>query len=120
MKKNKFKDCNLNSLIFFKNSKKEIGKENNYIFNYRDNFLNDMTKIDQLFFKDYFKPKEELTQKNKKINLVYEFSIYHPTKNIKTQQISILGDGLLKQLKDKIYCVLDEIQTDSTRSFFFH
>lgn len=119
MKKNKFKDCNLNSLIFFKNSKKEIGKENNYIFNYRDNFLNDMTKIDQLFFKDYFKPKEELTQKNKKINLVYEFSIYHPTKNIKTQQISILGDGLLKQLKDKIYCVLDEIQTDSTRSFFF-
>ena len=118
MKKNKFKDCNLNSLIFFKNSKKEIGKENNYIFNYRDNFLNDMTKIDQLFFKDYFKPNDNFNQ-NKNINLVYEFSIYHPTKNVKTQQISILGDGVLKQLKEKIYCVLDEIQTDSTRSFFF-
>ena len=117
MKKNKFKDCNLNSLIFFKNSKKEIGKENNYIFNYRDNFLNDMTKIDQLFFKDYFKPNEPSNSKN--INLVYEFSIYHPTKNVKTQQISILGDGKLKQLKEKIYCVLDEILTDSNRSFFF-
>ena len=121
MKKEKFKGCDLNSLIFFKNCKKEIGKENNYIFNYRDNFLNDMTKIDQLFFKDYFKPKENNinTNQNKKINLVYEFSIYHPTKNVKTQQISILGDGVLKQLKDKIYCVLDEIQTDTTRSFFF-
>ena len=125
LKKEKFKGCDLNSLIFFKNSKKEIGKENNYIFNYRDNFLNDMTKIDQLFFKDYFKPKEKEKEKlggdNKKskINLIYEFSIYHPTKNVKTQQISILGDGVLKQLKEKIYCVLDEIQTDLTRSFFF-
>ena len=117
LKKEKFNGCDLNSLIFFKNSKKEIGKENNYIFNYRDNFLNDMTKIDQLFFKDYFKPKE--ITNNKKLNLVYEFSIYHPTKNVKTQQISILGDGVLKQLKEKIYCVLDEIQTDLTRSFFF-
>ncbi len=117
MKKNKFKDCNLNSLIFFKNSKKEIGKENNYIFNYRDNFLNDMTKIDQLFFKDYFKPNKPSNSKN--INLVYEFSIYHPTKNVKTQQISILGDVKLKQLKEKIYCVLDEILTETNRSFFF-
>ena len=121
LKKEKFKGCDLNSLIFFKNSKKEIGKENNYIFNYRDNFLNDMTKIDQLFFKDYFKPKENenLTDAKQKINLIYEFSIYHPTKNVKTQQISILGDGVLKQLKEKIYCVLDEIQSDLTRSFFF-
>ena len=125
LKKEKFKGCDLNSLIFFKNSKKEIGKENNYIFNYRDNFLNDMTKIDQLFFKDYFKPKEKekeklgVDNKKSKINLIYEFSIYHPTKNVKTQQISILGDGVLKQLKEKIYCVLDEIQTDLTRSFFF-
>ena len=117
MKKEKFKGCELNSLIFFKNSKKEIGKENNYIFNYRDNFLNDMSKIDQLFFKDYFKPKE--VPKSNKLDLVYEFYIYHPIKNVKTQQISILGDGVLKQLKDKIYCVLDEIQSDSTRSFFF-
>ena len=116
LKKEKFKNCNLNSLIFFKDCKKEIGKENNYIFNYRDNFLNDMTKIDQLFFQDYFKPNPI---KNKNINLIYEFSIYHPVKNIKTQQISILGDGVLKQLKDKIYCVLDEIQNDPTPSFFF-
>ena len=116
LKKEKFKNCNLNSLIFFKDCKKEIGKENNYIFNYRDNFLNDMTKIDQLFFQDYFKPNPI---KNKNINLIYEFSIYHPVKNIKTQQISILGEGVLKQLKDKIYCVLDEIQNDPTPSFFF-
>ena len=116
LKKEKFKNCNLNSLIFFKDCKKEIGKENNYIFNYRDNFLNDMTKIDQLFFQDYFKPNPI---KNKNINLIYEFSIYHPVKNIKTQQISILGDGVLKQLKDKIYCVLDEIQNAPTPSFFF-
>jgi hypothetical protein len=75
-----------------------------------------MSKIDQLFFKDYFKPKE--VPKSNKLDLVYEFYIYHPIKNVKTQQISILGDGVLKQLKDKIYCVLDEIQSDSTRSFF--
>ena len=116
LKKEKFKNCNLNSLIFFKDCKKEIGKENNYIFNYRDNFLNDMTKIDQLFFQDYFKPNPI---KNKNINLIYEFSIYHPVKNIKTQQISVLGDGVLKQLKDKIYCVLDEIQNDPSPFFFF-
>jgi hypothetical protein len=36
LKKEKFKDCNLNSLKYFKNSKKKKGKENNYIFNYRD------------------------------------------------------------------------------------
>ena len=118
LKKEKFKDCNLNSFLFFKNCKKEIGKENNYIFNYRDNFLNDMTKIDQLFFQDYFKPNISQT-KSKDINLIYEFSIYHPVKNVKTQQISILGDGVLKQLKEKIYCVLDEIQGDYTPSFFF-
>jgi len=117
LKKEKFKDCNLNSLIYFKNSKKEIGKENNYIFNYRDNFLNDMTKIDQLFFQDYFKPNLSYNS-SKNINLIYEFSIYHPVKNVKTQQISILGDGVLKQLKEKIYCVLDEIQGE-TPSFFF-
>ena len=118
LKKEKFKNCNLNSLIFFKDCKKEIGKENNYIFNYRDNFLNDMTKIDQLFFQDYFKPNPI---KNKNINLIYEFSIYHPLKNIKTQQISILGDGVLKQLKEKIYCVIDEIQNEpeNNPSFFF-
>ena len=115
MKKNKFSNCDLNSLIYFKNCKKEIGKENNYIFNYRDNFLNDMTKVDQLFFQDFFKPQEN----NNSDTLVYEFSIYHPTKNVKTQQISILGDGTLRQLKDKIYCVLDEIQYESNRSFFF-
>ena len=76
-----------------------------------------MTKIDQLFFKDYFKPNPvppELSHL-----LVYEFSIYHPTKNIKTQQISVLGDGTLSDLKDKIYCVLDEILTNSKRAFFF-
>lgn len=115
MKKSKFNNCDLNSLIYFKNCKKEIGKENNYIFNYRDNFLNDMTKVDQLFFQDFFKPQEN----NISVTLIYEFSIYHPTKNVKTQQISILGDGTLKQLKDKIYCVLDEIQSESNRSFFF-
>ena len=117
LKKEKFKDCNLNSLIFFKNSKKEIGKENNYIFNYRDNFLNDMTKIDKLFFQDYFKPNLSYNSSTN-INLIYEFSIYHPVKNVKTQQISIQGDGVLKQLKEKIYCVLDEIQGE-TPSFFF-
>lgn len=118
IKKEKYKDCELSSYHFFKNfCKKEVGKENNYIFNYRDNYLNDMTKIDQLFFKDYFKPTPvppELSHL-----LVYEFSIYHPTKNIKTQQISILSNGTLADLKDKIYCVLDEIQTNSKRAFFF-
>ncbi len=117
IKNEKFKDCDLNSYYFFKNfCKKEVGKENNYIFNYRDNFLNDMTKIDQLFFKDFFKPKETISED---IILIYDFSVYHPTKNIKTQQISILSDGKLIDLKNKIYCVLDEIQKEPQRSFFF-
>ena len=117
IKNEKFKDCDLNSYYFFKNfCKKEVGKENNYIFNYRDNFLNDMTKIDHLFFKDFFKPKETISED---IILIYDFSVYHPTKNIKTQQISILSDGKLIDLKNKIYCVLDEIQKEPQRSFFF-
>ena len=116
IKNEKFKDCDLNSYYFFKNfCKKEVGKENNYIFNYRDNYLNDMTKIDQLFFKDFFKPKETISED---IILIYDFSVYHPTKNIKTQQISILSDGKLIDLKNKIYCVLDEIQKEPQRSFF--
>ena len=119
LKKEKFKNCNLNSLIFFKNCKKEIGKENNYIFNYRDNFLNDMTKIDQLFFQDYFKPNLSYNS-SQSLNLIYDFSIYHPLNNVKTQQISIIGDGVLKQLKQKIYCVLDEIRNEEEiPSFFF-
>ena len=123
LKEEKFKNCNLNSFTFFKDCKKEIGKENNYIFNYRDNFLNDMTKIDQLFFQDIFKEylkPNSLINNSHQNNLIYEFSIYHPLKNVKTQQISILGDGVLKQLKQKIYCVIDEIQNEEdTPSFFF-
>ena len=47
IKKEKYKNCELSSYHFFKNfCKKEVGKENNYIFNYRDNYLNNMTKID--------------------------------------------------------------------------
>jgi hypothetical protein len=56
LKLRKFSDCQLNSFHFFKQfCKKKIRKENNYIFNFRDNFLNDMSKIDKEFFKDYFK-----------------------------------------------------------------
>lgn len=118
IKQKKFMNCKLNSYHFFKNiCKKEVGKENNYIFNYRDSFLNDMTKIDQLFFKDYFKPN--IVPKELSDLLVYEFSVYHPTKNVKTQQIAILSNGKLSNLKDKIYCVLDEIQSTPQRSFFF-
>ena len=118
IKTNKFKHCDLNSYHFFKSfCKKEVGKENNYIFNYRDNYLNDMTKIDQLFFQDFFQPHPIPSPL---INeLIYEFSIYHPTKNIKTQQIAVIGRGNLLNLKDKIYCVLDEIYTEQQQAFFF-
>jgi hypothetical protein len=135
LKLRKFSDCQLNSFHFFKQfCKKEIGKENNYIFNFRDNFLNDMSKIDKEFFKDYFKfesqkikledgisnnisPTFQTVQPNE---LVYEFSIYHPSKNIKTQQIALLGNCTLYDLRDKIYCVLDEIHNISQqKSFFF-
>lgn len=75
-----------------------------------------MTKIDTLFFLDYFKPDPML---NKEDELIFEFSIYHPTKNVKTQQIAVLGSEKLIDLKDKIYCVLDEIQSGELPSFFF-
>jgi hypothetical protein len=121
------------SYHFFKQyCKKEIGKENNYIFNYKDNFLNDMSKIDKEFFEDYYSNRCEevfsgnlLNKKNtlssnfENRELVFEFAIYHPLKNTKTQQISILGSSYLFDLKDKIYCVLDEIYNINQTSFFF-
>ncbi len=57
--------------------------------------------------------------KNK--DLIYEFGIYHPLKNNKTQAILIKGSSYLHELKDKIYCVLDEIQNSENNqsSFFF-
>jgi len=91
------------------------------VFNLRDDFLNDMTKIDKDFFTDYYKINmNEIDVKDmnkslsniadlKKNELIYDFAIYHPLKNVKTQQISILGSCHLNELKDKIYCVLDEI-----------
>jgi hypothetical protein len=151
LKNKKFSECSLFSYHFFKQFfKKEIGKENNYIFNFRDNFLNDMSNIDKSFFEDYFKfikdkDIKHLQEQNNIINnininnenvflqnfnikltekllekeLIYEFSIYHPLKNTKTQQISITGSSYLHDLKDKIYCVLDEIHSNNNQSFFF-
>ena len=136
LKSKKFQDCNLFSYHFFKQyCKKEIGKENNYIFNFKDNFLNDMTKIDKEFFEDYFKfdiMKEDKKLKNNQFllnninvslienrELIYEFAIYHPFKNTKTQQIALAGTCKMSELKDKIYCVLDEIHNSQQSSFFF-
>lgn len=88
-----------------------------------------MSKIDKDFFRDYF--KFDKLDKNinyvkffspvdfKERELIYEFAIYHPFKNSKTQQISIKGSSFLYELKDKVYCVLDEIQTNTNSSFFF-
>jgi hypothetical protein len=125
----KFDRCMLQSYCFFKNFfKKEIGKENNYIFNYKDNYLNDMSKIDKEFFKDFFKypsHKENLKDIMRDHNLIddreliYEFAIYHPLKNTKTQQIAVLGSCLLLELRDKIYCVVDEIDTNASQNAFF-
>jgi hypothetical protein len=98
-----------------------------------------MTKIDKEFFEDYFKfdkidkhfPKldnmtnnifENSTMINNQSDsheLVYEFAIYHPSKNCKTQQLSITGNSYFHELKDKIYCVLDEISSNNQSSFFF-
>jgi RNase P subunit RPR2 len=133
LKNKKYMDCTLFSYHFFKQfCKKEIGKENNYIFNFKDSFLNEMTKIDKEFFEDYFKFAssgqngqigknlqnfENSDFQNKE--LIYEFAIYHPFKNTKTQQISLAGSCKLYDLKDKIYCVLDEIHSNSQSSFFF-
>lgn len=234
LKLDKISDCKLNSYHFFKTLfKKEIGKENNYIFNFKDNYLNDMSKIDKEFFEDFYKfdqkdlkmkfdykndifenknsevkenieeslinelfkkendndnftrkspilnfsntnnPNLEFCKKEcqmdieshslsnfgkeresiklnpnkefiklgnldhenahkeiflKNVNklytnrdLVYEFAIYHPLKNNKTQEILIIGNSYLHQLKDKIYCVLDEIHSSENNdsSFFF-
>jgi hypothetical protein len=129
LKMKKFTNCNLFSYHFFKQFyKKEIGKENNYIFNFKDNFLNDMTKIDKEFFEDYFKfpdAKNGTPLNFQNVNgseereLIYEFAIYHPFKNSKTGQIALTGSSKLYDLKDKIYCVLDEIHSNSSSSFFF-
>lgn len=133
----KFENCELLSYLFYKNyyNKKEVGRENNYIFNFSDNFLNDMSNIDKSFFVEYlsklnpeskdmleseliienkigssgaFKPYTKETLKKSK-ELIYNFSIYHPLKNTKTQQIEVLGSATLCELRDKIYCVIDEI-----------
>ena len=116
-----------------------IGKENNYVFNLRDDYLNDMSKIDKDFFMEYYLIKEnkvEIKEKMKALSnlndlknseLIFDFAIYHPSKNVKTQQISIKSSCSLHDLKDKIYCVLDEIYckiylnlaNETQMSFFF-
>ena len=45
----------------------------------------------------------------KNCDVIFDFAIYHPSKNVKTQQISIKSSCFLNELKEKIYCVLDEI-----------
>lgn len=210
--KEKFRECKLLSYYFYTNyyNKKEVGKENNYIFNFSDNFLNDMSNIDRSFFLEFFQminpfgkelfkneillfdnksndninfQDEELVENenevkyclnmnndsdvylnkdkekvkffkkdkekssfltyhkqdkqdnidntastysifpklihkknnektifpNNSLELIYSFSIYHPLKNTKSQQIEVLGSSTLCQLKDKIYCVIEEI-----------
>ena len=122
----KFNGCELISYNFYKNfyDKKEIGKENNYIFNFNDSYLNEMTDIDRNFFDDYYKrnTNNEKTEKdfsfnksNQSLELIYNFSIYHPLKNMKTQQIEVLGSATLKDLKEKIYCVIDEMNEYSKK-----
>lgn len=118
MKEERLGECHLKSYEYFKQlEKKGTCKEGNYIFNFRDNYLNDMQKIDRVFFQEYFKPKK-IPEKFKD-ELVYEFYVYHPINNIKTQEISVLGSGNLTHLKDKIYCVVDEIKEVPQNSFFF-
>lgn len=121
LKQEMFSKCELNSFHFYKTfCKKVIGKENNYVFNIREDYLNDMTKIDKDFFAEYYKIAHcqidrergiENIESVTKRELVYDFAIYHPLKNVKTQQISIKGSCFLHELKDKIYCVLDEIHS---------
>ena len=101
-----------------------------------------MSKIDKEFFQEIYKNKptpsesllavsnpnqvnqmlvsSNLSNFNKK-ELIYEFSIYHPTKNLKTQQVSVLGSCFISELKDNIYCVLDEVHHGQLTqgSFFF-
>lgn len=188
----KFNNCNLMSYHFYRKyyDKKEIGRENNYIFNFNDNFLSDINSIDKSFFKDYYKninqysyikvfqkdslinkklnyknnliedvecfktkaknnnhsivPLKNLglftqlnnnvfdmltseiisknnlsnvnksnnivfNKKNSSIELIYTFGIYHPLKSIKCQNIEVLGSANLCDLRDKIYCIIDEI-----------
>ena len=44
-----------------------IGKENNYVFNLRDDYLNDMSKIDKDFFMEYYLIKENKVEIKEKM-----------------------------------------------------
>lgn len=53
-----------------------------------------------------------VVNKNDNLELIFSFIVYHPWKNTKTQQIEVLGSGTLRDLRDKIYCVLDELDNE--------
>ena len=120
LKAQKLANCSLSSYHFFKNLfSKPIAKENNYIFDFRENLLNDMSKIDKAFFSKKFEINSLKDLPVTELELVYEFSIFHPLLNIKTQQIAILGQCSFAELRGKIYCVLSELDVSSPNSFFF-
>jgi len=104
----------------------EILNKNNNINNYTNNTNNNNTNNNNINTNSNTNNNiissdlniQQLQNFHKK-ELIYEFSIYHPTKNIKTQQVCVLGSCFLSQLKDNIYCVLDEIHNGQSGSFFF-
>jgi len=109
------------------NKPNKSAAEERFNFNDLEN-ENNITNINNNTVYNYQLIRHEQRNKIKKIqnvyknrDLVYEFAIYHPLKNSKTQEILIAGSDYLHQLKDKIYCVLDEIQSSESNeaSFFF-
>jgi hypothetical protein len=63
---------------------------------------------------NYIKPLFK-TESNSSVKLVDEnevvlkVSIYHPEKNIKTQEFLVLGSQKLTELRDKLYCLADNM-----------
>lgn len=73
---------------------------------------------------NYFTPHMQQVDGEEPVNpeeAILSVSFYHPQKNVKTQEYLVLGSQCLTELKDKIYCLSDEVfaETTSKSGFFF-
>lgn len=105
-------DMNEIDKCFFEKHLTKFNPFSDIIFN--QNKFNINSFIDKLSDKiiPYKISDDFIVNANDNIELIYSFIIYHPWKNTKTQQIEVLGSGTLRDLRDKIYCVLDELDSD--------
>lgn len=72
---------------------------------------------------NYFTAQMQLVEGEEPVDpydVILSIAFYHPQKNVKTQEYYVLGSQCLTELKDKFYCLSDEVFSDiTTKSGYF-